>query len=115
MGRLAHNQIIELLNRQQVAVVGHQNRIGKQLIAASRWAAYQTTDGDAVLALDSVDDLVGRQLVRRELVGIHKQPEGRIAATQQVHLGNARHPFQLVVELLIDQTIDIGRIKLTLG
>ena len=67
------------------------------------------------MALDSTDNLVGRQLVCCEFAGINEQPEGWIAAPQQVHLGDTRHPFQLVIELLIDEAIDIWRIKLALG
>ena len=54
-------------------------------------------------------------MVCRELVGVDEQPESWIAAAQHAHLGDAGNPFQLVIELLIDEAIDVRRIKLSLG
>ena len=36
LGRLTHYQVIELLDRHQVAVISHQNWIGKQLVTPGR-------------------------------------------------------------------------------
>ena len=67
------------------------------------------------MTLDRTDDLVGSQLVGTELAWINKQPEGRVTTSQQIDLSDSGDPLKLVVELLINQAVDIGSIKLTLA
>ena len=111
----ADDQIVERLDREQVAVVLHQQGVGVGLIACSGWAAHQATDGGAVLRLHRVHHLTGGELIGRQLVGVDKQPVGGSAAAQDVHIGNPWHPFQGVIELFVDEPIQISGVVLTFG
>ena len=63
LGSAPHDQLVELLNRGEIAVVLDQNRIGEQLVATRRWAAHQATNRHGVLAAQSRHHLIGSELV----------------------------------------------------
>ena len=113
LGGLANDQAIEILNRDQITVVLNNDWIGKPLITTSRRAAHQTTNRHSVLVFDGRHNLVGRELVCGQLGRIDEQPEGWIATPEQVDAGHARHPFQLVIEIFVDQAVEVGRVVLT--
>ena len=60
LGRLTHNQFVQLFDRNQVAVVLHQDRVGEELIASRRRAAHKTPNRHRVLTLNGVDHVIGR-------------------------------------------------------
>ena len=115
LGRFADNQLIEIRNRNQVAVVLHQDRIGKLLITTRRRATHQAANRHRVLIFYRRHNLVSSELVGRQLGRIHEKPEGRIATTEQVDAGHARNPTQLIIEIFVNQAIKIGRVELALG
>ena len=113
-GRAADDQVVEILDGHQIAVVLHQNGIGELLISAGWRTSHQATDGHAVLTGDRTDDLISSEIIGRELVGVNEQPEGRITTSEKIDGSDTRDPLELIIQILVDQAIEIGGIKLPL-
>ena len=60
LGRLAHNQFVQLFNRNQIAIVLNQDRVGEHLVASGGRATHQAPNGNRVLTLNGVDHITGR-------------------------------------------------------
>ena len=111
----ADDQVVKRLDREQVAVVFHQQGVGVSLIARGGGAAHQATDGGAVLRLHRVHHFTGGELIGRQFVGVNEQPVGGGAAAQDVHIGDPWHPLQGVIELFVDEPIQIRGVVLAFG
>ena len=110
----ANNQLIESINRHQIAVVFNQQRVGVHLITRSWRSTHQTTNRSAVLGFHRIDHIRCRDLVGGELHRINIEPVGGVCTAQDVDIGNTGHTLEWVVELFVNQAVQVSRIKLPL-
>jgi hypothetical protein len=116
VGARAHDDLAELLRVGEAALGG--DRVDEVLRRADRRRADLAGRELRVLLVDRRDDVAGRELELREAVGLEPDPHRVVLRAEDLHVGRAGQPLQLVEDVERDVVRDeevvlaaVGRVE----
>ena len=105
---LAHDDVLELLSRDQAA--RSADGIGEQLVLRRRRGANFAGGGLEILLLHGRNDVRRGQAELGQLIGLEPDPHAIVGPAEKIHLRDPRDPQQLVAQVdaaVVDEEIGV--------